>query len=114
MTIDDFISRLSATPRIWTMLNYGAIRTGPTGCDCPITAVAGPLLKTENYRPAFALSTAYRLGLNVNDSYAITNAADCDSIRHRVLRARLLDACGLNVMDAKDSEDDIEHARRLA
>lgn len=93
MTINEFIDKLKDTPRDWYLYD-GAIRRGPRthhGCLCPMHALAPKMYS--------GASAGTSLGLSCEDADAIVMAADWRSSlltwRSQVLRARLLEACGL-------------------
>lgn len=96
MTIDQFIEKLRQTPRDWrpVITDRGTLRRGTRKTyQCPLGSVAYP-----NPREA-ACGEPYRygreLGLSLEDTKLIFDAADgifgCDP----TLRRRLIEACGL-------------------
>lgn len=101
MTIEEFVTALRLTPRDWR-LEKRAIRRGDEFIDrssdrqCPLFAVSGVNMWFGRVESAGA-----KIGLSKEDSFRIINAADGGHFDVeldadvRVLRAKLLEACGL-------------------
>jgi len=89
MNRDEFLDRLSKTPRTWEIRFLGQIIRGPLDC-CPITGTDGPGIDAINWQ-----DSATRLDLSPQLAVTIMKAADNDPLHDINLRADLLRACGL-------------------
>ena len=97
MTIDEFIERLRETPREGWKMASGCIRfltTNERSC-CPLTAVDDFRWSDCDFWRA-----SESLGVSKNDSERIVDAADACFSFDPALRARLLEAVGLEETDA--------------
>lgn len=83
MNLEEFLDALRKTPREWQVYDGGAIRSGS---NCPLTAVAG-YFSASSY-----IAAAQVLRISPSLRGKITCAADS---RLGSLRARLVEACGL-------------------
>lgn len=98
MTIDEFLERLSRTPRTWrVMMTNGKLRTHDFMdwplAHCPISALTG-VWEDVN----LPIDAGVRLGLSRNDAANLVIAADntLDNDNPlRLLRQQLECACGL-------------------
>lgn len=95
MSIDEFIEALAQTPREWAYLCHSRANVvlrlngqavGNRTPICPLEVVAN--------RPSF-IDAAYSLGLSNEDRNTILYAADGDRNHDPTLRARLIEACGM-------------------
>lgn len=96
MTIDEFLDKLSETPRDWYYTEEGRIRRRRYGLQiqCPITALCDKdfLLHRE---------CAHQLGLSDNDRTEIIQVADLiRPVYDHDLRVKLLKACGLEELSS--------------
>lgn len=102
MTLEEFYAKLAQTPRDWQLTHRGRVRMATYMDDksdcycyhCPISAVTRNL--DDFGAPNIAAET---LGLSSGDALAIIAAADRetrDSHYDRRVRARILEACGLD------------------
>lgn len=96
MTIDEFLERLSQTPRTWYVVGGLRVRCDARGFGrrlyCPITAVTGVWEDTGR-----AVSAGVQIGLSRKDAVNLVLAADntLDNDPLRQLRQQLERACGL-------------------
>lgn len=113
MDLDNFLMRLSFYDD-WQLLGSNIRRKGKGGrLDCPLACVAQKLLDEPNIKLITNNPNActQHLGIDQALGYSIVNAADSYGINignldTRILRTKLLEACGLveapaNLFNAK-------------
>jgi hypothetical protein len=99
MRLQQFLEKLSSTPRAWFLDANGCIRIRDEGdteiLHCPLSRVGSGMLNSvyRTYGAAFGGSFGRDMGLSEETSYRIMHAADDDG--YPTLRRRLLRACGL-------------------
>ena len=91
--VDDFFEKLGQTPRTWFLERDGAIRCRDTDWRlwCPVSAATG--VRADFTSPSHAART--RLGIDKATSRTIGPAADHYGTIRQAMRARLLEATGL-------------------
>lgn len=90
MTLEDFLARLSKTPRRWK-IEHETIRLQDADghlSQCPITSLLDRFAWDWK-------EVASEVGLSLELARQITDAADCNAAEFQPTRKLLLEACGL-------------------
>ena len=95
MTVDEFLTALTALELDWRLVDRCLVRTTTGGCGCPVVAVANSQ-NNWDFTDYEYVQAGRALGLSYHDTEAILKAADYAPEHDPALRKRLLAACSLD------------------